>query len=107
MRCAICKVFFNDNELELSHDIPKYCGGEDKDGRHYLCKDCHDTYEKMILSRCYVFVYKKLLPHYKDRRNYISCINKIKKELDLMKKAKFWNIAKEVKEEVFKNVNLL
>jgi len=31
MKCFICKKEFPENELDLSHDIPKYIGGTDKD----------------------------------------------------------------------------
>lgn len=50
MRCNKCKEFFYEHELELSHDVPKYMGGTDGDGRHYLCKKCHDVYERIVFS---------------------------------------------------------
>jgi len=45
MKCAKCKQEFNENYLQLSHDVPRYVGGQDKDGRHNLCKTCHEEYE--------------------------------------------------------------
>lgn len=50
MKCDKCKKDFPENKIQDSHDIPKYMGGEDKDGRHYLCKECHDKYELKILK---------------------------------------------------------
>jgi len=55
MICAKCGSngkFKWDNfevSLETSHDIPKYMGGTDKDGRHLLCKKCHKDYELQVL----------------------------------------------------------
>lgn len=58
--CAKCEVNFPETELELSHDVPCYIfegknrrerkNHADKFGRHYLCKKCHDIYEKTIFS---------------------------------------------------------
>ncbi len=50
MKCAWCKNDFPESKLQLSHDVPKYIGGTDKDGRHYLCLKCHDIYERMIMA---------------------------------------------------------
>lgn len=50
MKCAKCKEGFAEKDLELSHDVPKYVGGLDSDGRHYLCKKCHDVYEKTVFA---------------------------------------------------------
>ena len=51
MRCAKCgEEETIENKLDLSHDVPKYIGGTDKDGRHYLCKKCHDIYEKTVAA---------------------------------------------------------
>lgn len=52
MKCAFCKKEFPESELELSHDIPKYMGGTDLDGRHYLCKKHHEDYDNLILMKC-------------------------------------------------------
>ena len=50
MKCAWCNKEFPESEIDLSHDIPRYIGGTDKDGRHYLCKKHHDIYEKMVAA---------------------------------------------------------
>lgn len=50
MICQKCKKELPESEIQLSHDIPKYVGGTDKDGRHNLCKKCHDIYERLIFS---------------------------------------------------------
>ena len=36
-KCGELKESF----LDLHHKVPKWVGGTDKDGRIYLCKDCH------------------------------------------------------------------
>jgi hypothetical protein len=48
--CQKCQSDFPEKEIQLSHDIPKYISGTDKNGRHYLCKKCHDVYEKTIFN---------------------------------------------------------
>jgi len=48
MKCDKCLQDFAEKDLECSHDIPKYMGGKDINGRHNLCKKCHDIYEKTI-----------------------------------------------------------
>ncbi len=48
MNCKKCGGEFEEKELQSSHDIPKYIGGTDKDGRHWLCKECHEKYEKYV-----------------------------------------------------------
>lgn len=50
MRCQKCGDDFPESEIQVSHDVPKYIGGTDKDGRHNLCKKCHDIYEKIVFS---------------------------------------------------------
>ena len=50
MKCDKCKKEFPENEIDVSHDIPKYMGGTDSDGRHILCKECHDKYDYEILK---------------------------------------------------------
>jgi hypothetical protein len=50
MKCDKCRKEFLESELQLSHDVPKYIRGTDKDGRHYLCKKCHDIYERLCFS---------------------------------------------------------
>lgn len=50
MKCSKCGIDLFEREIQNSHDIPKYAGGTDKDGRHWLCKKCHDIYEKIAFS---------------------------------------------------------
>jgi len=50
MKCQKCNGKFEEKDLHCSHDIPKYVGGTDLDGRHWLCKDCHDKYEYEVLK---------------------------------------------------------
>lgn len=59
MRCAHCKKNYEEKEIQLSHDIPCYLFREapirrqrkqlaDKYSRHWLCKKCHEDYEKEL-----------------------------------------------------------
>ena len=48
--CSNCLTKFAERDLQLSHDVPKYSGGTDKDGRHWLCKRCHDIYERLVFA---------------------------------------------------------
>lgn len=50
MKCQKCKIDLPEKYIQLSHDVPKYMGGRDGDGRHYLCKKCHDIYERIAFS---------------------------------------------------------
>jgi hypothetical protein len=54
MKCSHCNNNFEDKNLQLSHDVPKYSFNDkkeaDKFGRHYLCKDCHDIYERLAFA---------------------------------------------------------
>ena len=50
MKCNKCNAIFPERLIQSSHDVPKYVGGTDKDGRHYLCQKCHDIYEKIVFS---------------------------------------------------------
>jgi len=52
MKCDKCLKEFPEPELELSHDIPKYLGGTDLDGRHWLCRKHHKEYDDLILEKC-------------------------------------------------------
>jgi len=65
MKCSKCNEDFEERDLQLSHDIPKYMGGTDKDGRHWLCKICHQKYEEEVL-RVGLFNFIKTLPE-KDK----------------------------------------
>jgi len=59
MKCERCGDELKENELQLSHDVPKYMGGTDADGRHYACKKCHDIYEKIAFSVAWKFMPKE------------------------------------------------
>ncbi|KKL83776.1 hypothetical protein LCGC14_1971330 [marine sediment metagenome] len=50
MKCQKCNGDFEEKDIDESHDIPKWCGGTDLDGRHYLCKKCHGVYEWVIIK---------------------------------------------------------
>lgn len=56
MKCQKCGSDFEEKDIQLSHDVPKYIGGTDADGRHYMCKKCHDIYKKS----CFYFMIKYL-----------------------------------------------
>lgn len=57
--CSLCNGKFEEKELELSHDIPRYIGGTDLDGRHYLCKECHNKYELEVIKRSFMYLVKE------------------------------------------------
>ena len=76
MKCEKCKREFDEKELQLSHDIPKYMGGTDADGRHWLCKRCHDIYERLIFSLAW-----KFMPETKKKDVHNSILNFIRKWL--------------------------
>jgi len=59
MKCEKCRNEFEEHELDFSHDVPKYMGGTDLDGRHYVCKKCHDIYEKMAFSIAWKYMPKE------------------------------------------------
>lgn len=101
--CGWCKKKFQEKELELSHDIPKYIGGTDKNGRHYLCIRCHNKYDRMILSRIFILVYKKIVYLSEDRRDYIPYMTLIKNENLEINKSKILEITRQIKQEVFGN----
>ena len=61
MKCQKCGIEFPEKEIQDSHDIPKYMGGEDKDGRHWLCEKCHKEYEYEVL-KVSLMNYIKTLP---------------------------------------------
>ena len=60
MKCQKCKKDFEEKDIHESHDVPCYLFKEkdrgerksaaDKLGRHYLCKKCHDVYEKETIA---------------------------------------------------------
>jgi len=84
MKCQKCGKDFPEKEIEISHNIPKYIGGQDKDGRMALCSNCHEEYEFLILSSIYKKFFGEKIETKKDRRNYIYLMEKlkVKDELD-------------------------
>lgn len=57
MKCKKCKNDFLEKDIHESHDVPCYLfkgnrqgrkNQADKFGRHWLCKYCHETYEKKL-----------------------------------------------------------
>lgn len=102
MKCAICKKIFPEEKLELSHNIPKYIGGTDLDGRHYLCAECHDVYERKILSSCCENVFHYSITKLKNRKFLIPHMTMIKNS-SIKEQQKCLEIAKEIKKEVFEN----
>jgi hypothetical protein len=75
MLCRKCKKDFPESEMQESHDIPKYMflgdkNKADKCGRHWLCKKCHDIYEKIVPS----IIMKEL-----DSYHRFKCINAVNK----------------------------
>lgn len=101
MKCQKCSRDFPKNEIEESHDIPKYLGGKDKDGRHNLCVECHDRYEGVILIRTYKKFFGKDILFWRDRRKNIEFMNELK-NLNNPDKNK---IALEIREKIFGNKN--
>lgn len=98
-QCEKCKEKFTQNEI--SHDIPKYLGGFDCDGRHLLCKQCHDKYERTILARCFIKLFNQLIPYF-EKREYTKYMGVLKNS-PITRKAHF--IAWEVKNEWWGNDN--
>lgn len=62
MKCSKCNDDFPECEIQDSHDVPKYMGGADLDGRHWTCKKHHDIYEKMAFSVAFKFMPEHLIP---------------------------------------------
>lgn len=77
-RCKKCNKEYNEKELEVSHNIPKYMGGTDKEGRTWLCKNHHKQYERMILSVCFIRIFKQFISYSEDNKTLTLYMNKIK-----------------------------
>ena len=77
LKCAKCGEEESEkNKLELSHDIPKWVGGTDSDGRHYLCKKCHDKYEWEVIKQAFMNLIKKLPESWKETCKFSAKIVK-------------------------------
>jgi 5-methylcytosine-specific restriction endonuclease McrA len=48
IKCEKCGYDKNESLVELHHIVPKFLGGTDKDGRIYLCKECHKKLHDLI-----------------------------------------------------------
>jgi len=95
MKCSKCKNEFEEKDLQESHDIPRYIGGIDLDGRHWLCKECHKEYDNLIINKCLKFVGEKF--NEEERIAWMIELSKQSKDLKL----KFREIARQIKEEFF------
>ena len=72
MKCSKCNQEFLENELDLSHDVPRYIGGTDKDGRHYLCKKCHDIYERLVMNAMVMNIPQEIVIHMRKKAKEFS-----------------------------------
>ena len=96
MRCQKCSNDFEEKNIQESHDIPKYIGGEDLDGRHQLCVKCHKRYEFLILQKCLEFVGEKI----EEGEEILFWQIELKKQPKELK-LHFQKIARKIKEEFF------
>ena len=76
MKCEKCKWDFPEREIHTSHDVPKYLGGTDAEGRHYLCTNCHDAYEMDVLKLVMMNYIKK---NQKEFEQYKWCAKLVKR----------------------------
>jgi len=95
MKCYKCNKEFEEKEVKLSHDIPKYIGGTDLDGRNWLCKKHHKEYDNLILSKCLIFVGEEFIVE--ERISWMKELSKQPENL----KIEFRKIAKKIKEEFY------
>jgi len=95
MKCDKCDGDFEEPQLDCSHDIPKYIGGTDIEGRHWLCKKCHKKYEGLILNDCLKLMGEEL----KDGEE-IMWMKELSKQSDGLKEL-FKNIAYKIKVEFY------
>lgn len=72
MICDKCLKEFPENEIDESHDVPKYIGGEDKDGKHYLCKECHKDYELEVLNKSSIILLKNSNKKIKSQCRFLA-----------------------------------
>jgi len=104
--CAKCKreIDWIGNSLEVSHNIPKYMGGTDKDGRKLLCPGCHIDYEYEVLSKCLKQFFDISLPRFEDKRDYIHFYNIIRNSSESLKKG-CRDLAKQICDDFFGGKN--
>jgi len=95
MKCMKCNNDFEEKDIQSSHDIPKYIGGTDLDGRHWLCKRCHKEYEYLLLDKFLSFLGEEFIEG--EEREWIY---ELKKQSEKLKK-EFREIAKKIKEVYF------
>lgn len=95
MKCNKCLNDFEESKLQLSHDIPKYIGGTDLDGRHWLCEKCHEEYDNLILKECLEFVNEEFNPE--ERTMWMIELSKQQETL----KIAFRKIAQEIRGSFF------
>ena len=72
MICQKCKDDFPESEIQVSHDIPKYLGGTDKDGRHNLTCIIENWQRSFMVDCCYTFLLLFMTFYtqvYKEKRN--------------------------------------
>jgi len=90
VKCDKCQIDFPESNIEVSHDIPKYIGGTDLDGRHNLCKECHIKYDNLILKKCLELFNEEFIEE--ERIIWMKELSKQPKDL----KGKFKKIAQEI-----------
>ncbi len=95
MNCQLCE---EKGKTQCSHDIPKYIGGTDKDGRHNLCEDCHKKYDKKHLKIFLEFVGEK----FNEDCMWFE-VKALQIEISKLKNlhSTFRDMAKQIKKEVF------
>jgi hypothetical protein len=98
MKCEKCFEDFEEKEIEVSHDIPKYLGGTDKDGRHNLCKKHHKDYDDLILKECLKSVGEEF--NEEERISWMIELSKQREDL----KIEFRSIARKWCDDFFKGV---
>jgi len=65
--CTKCgEKYDGEGHLQLSHDVPRWMGGVDLDGRRYLCVKCHKNYDKQVLNDCLSWIGLQRVEEEKD-----------------------------------------
>ncbi len=67
LKCKKCKKDFYETDVELHHIIPKGIGGEDLDGRIYLCKKHHGILQNLIWKWIWESIPENLKNPIKDK----------------------------------------